>query len=565
MLVELKVSHFAIIDNIHLQFGPGLNIISGETGAGKSILLKSLGLLMGDKALSESVRTGQDFATIEGAFDLESRPDILERLEQMGIEAPDHQLIVKRIVSSQNKSRIYLNSSLSTLTILRDVVSPLVEVTGQSVPLIEMTGQHDNRNLLSARYHLELLDQYAQNLKLRNDYETLYSHYREILNHIESLKSEERERNQRLDFLIYQRDEIEALELRPGEEVLIENETKKLKYSSRLSDFVQQSEDILFEQESNVLEKIQYLLNKSSEIKKHDPELSLKFECLTQVKEVLQDLAYELSDYKQSLDVDPQRLEELESRLSRLRSLQKKYGASAEEILLALQSIQSEIARIENSEEELSSLQKEIQALNTRLKTLALDLHQKRIAGALKLKKSVESELQDLNMKGVQFEIQIHELTELNATGLSFVEFCTKHTQSDTAKPLAKFASGGELSRILLAIKKVVGHSKFPRTYLFDEVDTGVSGPTAEKVGRKLKSIAHSGQVICVTHLPQVACFADHHFLIQKSQDSQHVQMNAHELKNKERIREIARLVSGESITKTSLAHAEELLKSANL
>ena len=561
MLVELKVSHFAIIDNVHMSFGQGLNILSGETGAGKSILLKSLGLLMGEKALSDSIRSGQDTATIEGAFDLSKRPDIKERMISMGIEVLDNELIVKRVVSNQNKSRIYLNGSLSTLASLRDVVSPLVEVTGQAVPLIEMTGQHDNRNLLSPRYHLDLLDQYSGAWKIRADYESKYVQYRELQDEILELSSKTREKNQRLDFLIYQRDEIAALDLRSGEEALIEDETKRLKYTSRLTEFVEQAERLLFDDEDSVTNKLHFILSRAHEIKKLDAALAEKFEVLEQVKTLTSELGYELRDYSQKLEADPEKLEELEQRLSRLRGLQKKYGATADEILKAFAQIETEISGLENSESEISEKQKLVIALEVDLKKIAADLHKRRVSAAELLSKSVGEELKDLNMKGVSFAVKIEKLAELSSTGTTHVEFCTQNSKSEEPKSLSKFASGGELSRILLSIKRVVGHAKYPRTYLFDEVDAGVSGPTAEKVGRKLKSIADGSQVICITHLPQVACFGDIHFFIQKSQTKNTVQMEVLELKNKDRVQEIARLISGEKITKTSLAHAEQLLK----
>jgi DNA repair protein RecN (Recombination protein N) len=561
MLIELKVSNFAIIDNVHMNFGMGLNILSGETGAGKSILLKSLGLLMGEKALSDTIRSGQETATIEGAFDLSKRPDIKDRMIEMGIEVLDNELIVKRIVSNQNKSRIYLNGSLSTLASLRDVVSPLVEVTGQAVPLIEMTGQHDNRNLLSPRYHLDLLDQYSGAWKSRADYESKYLQFKSLQDEIIELSNKTREKNQRLDFLIYQRDEIKALDLRSGEEELIENETKRLKYTSRLTEFVEQAERTLFDDEDSVNNKIHFVLQRSHEIRKVDETLSAKFETLEQARTLINDLAYELRDYAQKLEADPEQLEQLEQRLSKLRGLQKKYGSTADEILKALESIEEEISVLENSENEIAEKQKLVASLQVELNKIANELHKKRVGAAELLSKTVGEELKDLNMKGVSFVVRVERLKELNSTGISHAEFATQNSKTDEPKSLSKFASGGELSRILLSIKRVVGHAKYPRTYLFDEVDAGVSGPTAEKVGRKLKSIANGSQVICITHLPQVASFGDIHFFIQKSQTKNSVQMEVTELKNKDRVQEIARLISGEKITKTSLAHAEQLLK----
>lgn len=561
MLLELKVSNFAIIDNAHINFRSGLNILSGETGAGKSILLKSLGLLMGEKAASESVRNGAEQAVIEGSFDLGQRPDIKQRLGEMGIDVFDEQLVVRRIVSLQtSKSRVYLNGALSTLAGLREVVAPLVEVTGQGVPLIEMTGQHENRNLMSRGYHLELLDQYTGTWKTRAEFAAQFTRLQELHEETEQIRLDARNRAQRLDFLIYQRDEIKALGLKAGEETEIENETKRLKYSARLGEFAQQAEEMLYGGDDSVTSRLHYVLQRAGELRAVDPSLSQMLEPLGQARTLINEVSYELRDYEKKLDADPSRLEDLEERLSRLRQLQKKYGSTAEEILRALADIEGEIHQLENAEEILSEKESEIGKLEKALDTLAKDMHKRRENGAKLLEKGVNDELKDLNMKGVEFHVQVVWGEAMSSSGQSAVEFMTKTSKADVPRQLARFASGGELSRILLAIKQVVGSSTHPRTYLFDEVDAGVSGPTAEKVGRKLKRIAKGQQVICITHLPQVASFGDVHFFIQKSQVKKGVQTEVVELPKADRVKEIARLLSGEKITATSIAHAEQLL-----
>lgn len=560
MLLELKVSNFAIIDNVHIQFRDGLNILSGETGAGKSILLKSLGLLMGEKAQGDSVRTGADMAVIEGSFDLSDRHDIRARLNEMGIDTPDDHMVVRRIVSAQNKSRVYINGAISTLSSLRDVVAPLVELTGSTIPLIEMTGQHENRHLMSRSYHLDLLDQYAGVWKSRVEFAESYERLQTVRQAIETIRQESRNRAQRLDFLIYQRDEIKALDLRPGEEEEIENETKRIKNSSRLQKFATQTEDMLFNDDDSVTSRLHYVLQRVSEIRGIDPTLASRFEPLSQAKTLINEVSYELRDYMKSLDAEPNRQEELEARLSSLRQLQKKYGSTANEILEALEVIEREIHQLENSDETLRENEQEAAKLVKFLSSKAKDMHQRRENSARLLADGVNAELSDLNMKGVKFTVSVEPLSELSSTGQSMVEFMTQSSKTDVARPMAKVASGGELSRILLAIKQVVGAGQHPRTYLFDEVDTGVSGPTAEKVGRKLHHIAKGQQVICVTHLPQVASFGDVHFYIHKSPSKKGVQTEVSKLEQPERVQEIARLLSGEKITKTSLAHAEQLL-----
>lgn len=562
MLLELKVSNFAIIDNLHIQFRDGLNIMSGETGAGKSVLLKSLALLMGHKGSTESIRSGATQASIEGSFDLSHRQDLLERLSELGIETEENVLIVRRVLA-EDKSRVYLNGTLSTLNSLRDIVAPLIEVAGHSAPLIELTGQHENRHLLSKAYHLDLLDQYTGSWDLRAQYSTKYQRYNQIDREIQTLESESKTKAQRLDFLIFQRDEIKNLELSAEADLDIETDVKKLKNSTRITGFVDSAEAALYTDDDSAISRLNTVLKKAQEMAAVDPALNEQADGLIQAKTLIEDVIYNLRQYVANIEMDPARLESLESRLSDLRKLQKKYGLGVGEILQALAQIEEEISTLEHSDEKIETLRKEKISLHKELMKMAGELHTRRENGSKMLSKSVNAELLDLNMKGVTFHVAIEKSSELYHAGLSEVEFVSQASSKDPLRPLAKFASGGELSRILLSLKRVIGSSLQPRTYLFDEVDTGVSGPTAEKVGRKLKSIAKGQQVICVTHLPQVAAFGDAHFYIHKSPQRGAVAMEVLELKQKERVNEIARLISGEKITKTSLAHAAQLLTEA--
>lgn len=559
MLLELKVSNFAIIENLHIQFQKGLNILTGETGAGKSVLLKSLSLLMGNKSSTESIRTGFQQATIEGSFDISKRPDLKKRLHDLGIDSEDDLLVVKRVLA-EDKSRVYMNGSLSTLNTLRDLVAPLIEVAGHSAPLIEMTGQFENRNLMSKNYHLDLIDQYAGIWEKRTIYLEKYNQWSELKKEIENRTKSGQNSAQRLDFLLYQKEEISNLNLNSKDDQDLETEIRRLKNSSRIGIFVDSAEEALVTDADSAVNRIAIILKKAHELASSDSELAAKVASLNEAKILIEDVTYELRKFADKIDADPSRLENLEHRLSQIRKLQKKYGAEIHDILKALSEIESEISILQNSEAHIEKLNQQLIVLEKSLTTLALELHKARVGSAKVLVDSVNAELLDLNMKGVTFEVSIKKLEELNSTGLSDFEFMSKTSKNDQAHSLAKFASGGELSRILLSLKRVVGSSEYPRTYLFDEVDTGVSGPTAEKVGRKLKSIAKGQQVICVTHLPQVASFGDSHFYIQKSPNKTGVTMDITELVKKDRVQEIARLISGEKISKTSLAHAEELL-----
>lgn len=559
MLMELQITHFAIIKKLQIPFSSGFNVLSGETGAGKSILLKSLALLMGEKAMSDTVRAGEEFATIEGAFDISDRPDICERLAQLGVTVDDQTLIVKRVISEQGKSRTYLNGSLSALTDLREIVSPLITVTGHLAPLIEITGQHDNRHLQSKAYHLDLIDQYAGIWPRRQHFSDKFLKLSQLQRELEELEQKSRDREQRLDFLKFQENEIETLGLKVGEEVSLEARYQTLTHATRLADFFNQADNSLFGDDDSALTRVERVLSRAHELERYSPQLSTRLSGLEQAKSILVEVQYELRDLSDSLESDPNELDTIEARLSQLKRLQKKHGASVEDILLQLETIKKEIDQIEGADDRIDEIAREIAKLKLELKSLSLELHEARLKASRQLAKNVNEELKDLNMKGVELVIDVQS-TEMSATGTSDIEFLIQSGKADKPRALTKFASGGELSRILLSLKRVIGNSDYPRTYLFDEVDAGVSGPTAEKVGRKLKSIAEGQQVICVTHLPQVAAFADQHYLIEKETKKSEVTMRVQALASEDRVKEIARLISGEKISKTSLDHARQLI-----
>ena len=561
MLQELRVSQFAIIDSLNIEFQNGLNILSGETGSGKSVLLKSLALLMGEKASADTIRTGCTQATVEGSFSIKHRPDLKNYLEAMGIEIEDHQLIVRRIISAGDKSKVYLNGVLSPLAQLRDIVAPLIEVTGPSAPLIEMTGQHDNRNLLSKSYHLDLLDQYAGLWEKRLVYEVKYHNWVELKNQITDFEKKSQDKAQRLDFLKFQFKEFENLNLDLTTDLNLEAEIKMLKNSSKLLQFADLCDELVYQDEGSISARLKTISKKAIELSQLDPSIQEKLAGLEQAQSLIDDAIYSVRSYINKIDADPEMLEEKESRLSQIRKLQKKHGEDLTALVSVFQRMAEEIKALENSDQHLEQLKKQAALVELELKKLAEDLHKNRAEASKKLTAKVNQELLDLNMKGVLFGMHVDRLKDLSSTGLTDTEFLSQTSPKDPQRPLSKAASGGELSRILLSLKKSLGKSDFPRTYLFDEVDTGVSGTTAEKVGRKLKEIAKGQQVICVTHLPQVAAFGDVHFSIQKETRKDQAVMIISELKKQDRIEEIARLISGEKITKTSLAHAQELIK----
>lgn len=561
MLTELKVHQFAIIDSLNIHFQQGLNIISGETGAGKSVLLRALSLLMGAKASSEFIRTGAEKALIEGQFDLEKRPDIVRRLESMDIPALDGELIVRRIIGPGDKSKVYLNGSLSSVGVLRDIVAPLIEVAGRNVPLIELTGQHENKNLLSKAYHLDLLDQFAQSWSLRSHYELLWKEAEEVKHQIQELEEKSRTGNQRLDFLLFQRDEIRQFPLQPGEDQALEIKIKRLRNRQKLTAYYAAVvEGLDGDRNQAVIPVLQKILQRGHDLETVEPGLRALLGPIEQALVLVQDSSFEYHRMLETLNEGDEDVEALESQMSLWRKLQKKFGTTIEQVQHALDEMETEILSIQNSEQLIENLRRQARSLEEQLKAEGEKLHALRTKGAKKLAAQVNDHLLDLNMKGVVFDIHIDRLNQPCAHGTSQVEFVSQTSPQDPPRPLSKVASGGELSRILLSLKCVLGAADFPRTFLFDEVDTGVSGGTAEKVARKLKTISQGQQVICVTHLPQVAAQGNHHFVIQKSPSGRSVHLEAQALEGTQRVQEIARLISGEVITQSSLVHAQELL-----
>ncbi|MAF91962.1 MAG: DNA repair protein RecN [Bdellovibrionota bacterium] len=560
MLAELRVNNFAIIDRIDLQFKSGFNILSGETGAGKSVLLKSLSLLMGAKASSDLVRFDAEFASIEGFFDVTDRPDIKKQLLEMGIACDDNELVVRRIIGKNGKSKVYLNSSLSTVHGLNRVVHPMIQLTGSSAPLIEITGQHDSKNLLDRSYHLDILDLYAGLFPKRETYLERYEVAKELRMEIEKFQEGQMFNEQKLDFLSFQIREIESMNLVAGEEEDLEADYKKMKNSQKLQEFLHLQQRLLEDSEGSALTRLQKAEQSLNQSIKLDPALEKLQDNLEKAKDFLSEYLYDLQSYSNKMENSELDVFDVEERLSRFRKLQKKYGQTSEEILKALDDFKEEQSKIENFDSCLEEKQKKLKNLELELKSIATDLHKKRKKAALAFTKKVNQELKDLNMNGFEFSIEIDSAKDFDRRGNTELSFVCKTASAEKARPLHKTASGGELSRILLSLKKVIGNEELPRTYLFDEVDTGVSGETAEKVGKKLREIAENQQLICVTHLPQVAAQGTHHFKITKKVIKGKAHMQVESLNKKDRIDEIARLISGEKRSRTSLTHAKDLL-----
>ena len=552
MLLELKVTHFAVIDSLEVHFlRPGLNVLTGETGAGKSILLKSLALLLGGKASPDMIRAGHEQALIEGAFDLGHRPDIKETLKELALDSGDDGLVIRRLISQSGKHRLYINGHLSTLNVLEKIVPSLVEITGQ----------HEHHSLTKPAAQLDLLDEFAGLNAKRAAFLDLYHLTHKTSREIEELQAAARDREQRLDFLRFQVQEIHAFNPQVGEDAQLTSQFQKTRFASKLSTYAKKSENVLYSDDRSVNSILSELVQEGETLLQIDSSLKPAVQSMKEAVILLEDAAFNMRDYSKSESVDPAEVEQIEDRMSNLKKLQKKYGATAEEILVFCKKAEDEISSLERHDENIKELHEKLKTTQDQMKSLALEIREKRKKAAKKLCDGINVEIRELNMKGTEFSLAVKPLEELQSTGGDEVTFLIKSSPKDEPKPIAKIASGGELSRLMLAIKQVVAEKEHRMTFLFDEVDSGVSGPTAERVGRKLKTLGSYHQVICITHLPQVAAYADAHFLITKEVSGGLVKSQVSELKPKERVQELGRMISGKKVTEASLRHAKEMLE----
>lgn len=551
MLVELRVTGFAVIDSLEVQFlRPGLNGLTGETGAGKSMLVKSLSLLLGGKAHLDTIRTQHDKAIVEGAFDLSLRPEIKSQLEDADLGSGDDMLVIRRVLNKNGKHRAYINGHIATLNNLSKIVSQLVEITGQ----------HEHQTLLRPQSQIKLLDQFSELEDLLSSYREKFEETRLLSNKIKELSSQSQDQTGRLEFLQFQIQEIDHFDPKPDEEEELSTQFQRARNSSQLEVFTKEAQDSLYDAQDSVQAKITALLQDGQKLAEIDSALKPALKSLDEAAVLIEDASYHIRDYAKDSTVDAAEVERIEERFSQLKKLQRKYGSTIAEILNYRDRAKEEVFDLENSDEKIKELEQHLDLALREARKLANKLHTKRQQAATKLAARINGELKDLNMGGVTFSIGVEKTETLSAQGFSQVVFLVQNSPNDKPRGVSQAASGGELSRIMLAIKQIISVGDLPMTYLFDEVDAGISGPTAEKVGKKLKAIGRIHQVVTITHLPQVASYADAHFLIAKKLAKGLVHSTVKELSTEERVKELGRLISGEKITDTSIAHAKQLL-----
>lgn len=553
MLKELFIKNIAVIKQTDICFSEGLNVFTGETGAGKSIIIDSINAVLGQRVSRDLVRTGETRAQITAVFSGLSTTT-LELLDQMGYEADEGELMISREISVDGKGTCRLCGRPIGVTMLREIGNTLINIHGQ----------HDSQYLLNKEKHIDFLDSFAQLDTLYDRYRDCFSQLIAMRRELNSLNVDEAEKARQIDLLEYQINEIEQAELVPGEEEELVDRRNMIRNAEKICLSLDEAHEQIAggEERTGALELIQNAAAELEEAARYVETLIPISSKLTEMGYELEDSLMGINDARLGMEYDPGELEEIEARLDLIYRLKRKYGGDIEEILQNLSLYKKQLEKITLSDEKKESLNQSYKEMLLQAKNLADQLSKERKAAARRFEKQVEGELSFLDMPSVKFTISILPC-KLGAKGLDDVEFMISTNPGEPPKPIAKIASGGELSRIMLSIKNVISDKDDVPTLIFDEVDTGVSGSAAEKIGRKLRQVSKGRQVICVTHLAQIAALCDHHLLIQKQVKDDHTFTQVTELDHPGRVREIARIMSGVDVSELSLQNAEEMLRRA--
>ncbi|MBT5470579.1 MAG: DNA repair protein RecN [Nitrospina sp.] len=563
MIKEIRIRNFAIIENLVVSFKKGLNVLTGETGAGKSIIIDALNLLLGGRADTDSIRSGESTAFVEGIFEVID-PTTLDLIRESGIEIEEGELLIKRQVSNSGKNRCLLNDSPVT-------VSTLAKIGDR---LVDLHGQHDHQTLLHPEVHVDLLDLHGKSTDLRNDFLQNFTEYQAQSKNLESMKMDEQERIQKEEFLSFQLREIDEAGLSKEEEEEIKAESNKLKHAEKIRAGLEKSQSLLTDNQGSIVENLGQVLKELEAIHDVDPSLSETVQRSRSAYYELEEVVESLRSYNQSLEFNPNRLEEIEDRLAEINGLKRKYGADIAEILKRRDQIAEELEQLASNDENMKELEEKLKQQEKVISKLAIQLAEKRETTAKKITKSIEKELKELSMVNVRFGVRfdyppspdgfiLFRKEKMNATptGLGTLEFLFSPNPGEEMRPLVKIASGGEVSRLMLALKSILSDQDNIPVMIFDEVDSGIGGRVAEKVGIKLKKVANNKQVFCITHSPQIAGLASSHFRIEKQIKEKRTRSSIRQLEHEERVEELARMSSGETITDASLEHAREMLR----
>jgi DNA repair protein RecN (Recombination protein N) len=570
VLVELRLENYAVMDSLVVEFGSGLNLLTGETGAGKSILIDALSLLLGDKASSDVIRSGTDKAIVSAVFEVAGTAEKMVEtvLEANGLDFEDASLILRREIASGGKGRVFINNQPATVAVLRQLAPHLGTIHAQ------------NESLLSfdAVARLGLLDAFA-GTQLDTTGEA-FSVWKGVTNRIEELQQNEQEKLRLVDLWTFQKREIEEAKLQPGEDERLEGEKRVLANAEKIYGAAMQAFDLLYEGNTSTSASLRAAQKHLEELCRYEPKFQEALAALETARISIEDVGASLRDYAGGIEASPEHLAEVEDRLASLDRLKRKYGPTLEDVIELGDEVSRKLSEIENKDETLRNLHTELAKAAEQYLRAARAISKKRYEAARKLEKLVEAEINDLAMKS-KFHIEVSGTDEegnWTASGFDQVVYQIATNPGEPMRQLEQIASGGELSRVMLALKASVeaGVAKKPggssagagdsptrqRTLVFDEIDIGIGGRAAEAVGKKLKALSRASQVLCVTHLPQIATFADHHYLIDKKSTADRTRTTVRLITGEERTEEVARMLSGAKLTETSRKHAEQMIKS---
>jgi DNA repair protein RecN len=560
MLRELSIRNLAVIEEVNVSFHHGFHVLTGETGAGKSIIIDALSLIVGGRGSADMVRYGCDKAEMEAMFDLSSIHPVWEVLERLGVQASrEEMLVIRRELTSHGKSSSRVNGQLVTMTMLREIGECLVNIHGQ----------HEHQSLLRTEQHLEWLDLFAGDLLIerKTAYRAVYQQLQQARASVRELEETTRHNVQMLDLYRYQIEEITNANLKDGEDEHLMEEKRKLQYAGKRMDSVSEAYALLYNGKG--LDAISKAITKLTDIQTYDPAvLTPMLEQLQSAFYQAEDAVFQLRDYRDSIDSDPEQLSMIEDRLDLINGLKRKYGESIPDILQYLERITEERDKIENRDEYLDKLRKDELRLYLQAHELAQELSELRAHASDRLSAAIELELKQLQMGNTVFRVQLEhpaaveasEMATLNANGIDEAIFMLSTNPGEPLKPLNKIASGGEMSRIMLALKAIFAEIDQVPVLIFDEVDTGVSGRAAQAIAEKMSQLSAKCQIFSITHLPQVACMADHHYEIRKHIIEQRTSTNVTKLVEHSRIEELARMLGGVEVTEKTRHHAQEML-----
>lgn len=558
MLQELTIDNLAIIKHLTLDFASQMTVLTGETGAGKSIIIDAVGLLAGGRGSQEYIRRGEDKLSLQGQFAIPADPAMGNLLDSMGIDHEDGMLIISREIHRNGRNIIRVNGELINTTMLRKIGAHLVDIQGQN----------EHQRLMQPETHLGMLDQFAGAAvtPLLAKYQERYRDYVKLKAAVNKKQANEQQWAQRLDMLRYQVKEISAADLKPNEEDELTSERDRLEHFQQINNALQQAVATFNEGEAPVLDQIATVMDAINGIADFDDAYDQLSKSLNDAYYALQDVANEAGQQLDLLEFDDGRLAEIDQRLTTIGDLEHKYGDQVKDVLAYYDQIKAELDEMESAADSNSDLEQRLATAEGELKELGKQLSQVRQRAAHELAKRVHQQLTELYMAKADFEVHFanHSADEFTPTGIDTVEFYIRTNPGETMGPLAKIASGGELSRVMLALKTIFAQNEGVTSIIFDEVDTGVSGRVAQAIADKIKLIAAHSQVLCITHLPQVAAVAQHHFLIKKGVHDNRTTTRVTALTDPQRVDELARMLSGEKITALTREHAQELLEMAH-